>query len=84
MPAATITEPLGLSDLDESAVGGPRRRAGLPARGLSGTGAQTIDEQADVDRALNEMVDLHGADDRNGPDPVQAAADGAAALRTVG
>src|ERR1700704_2962450 len=45
---------------------------------------EAIDERADGDRGLNEMPNLQGTRDLFGADPMQTAAGGAAALRTIG
>ncbi len=73
-------------DLDE--VGGRLgiefRGAMSPARDLRGVVTETVEQEADVDGALYEVIDLQRAGELDGLDPVKAAADGATALGAVG
>lgn len=59
------------------------RSARGPARGLGNGGAEAVHEVADVNGGGDEVIDREWADNLFSADAMQAAADGAAALRAV-
>lgn len=71
-------------DLDQAGLGFWFGAAGAPARGMNRAGAEFVDEEACVDRAGDKVADLERAYNFFGSDPVEGAADGAAALGAVG
>ena len=74
---------LGL-DLDQIWFGFWRWAAGAPTARVNRARTEFVDEEACVDRTRDEVTDLERAYHRFGLDPVEGAADRAAALGTVG